>query len=194
MRTTSTLLVLALLAGCGAEKPASTAAPKPDTAKADEAARAAMTTAEKAKADGEKAARDAKAVAGIAKAKTDWAAQIGDIPFSADWQTAIAQSKASKKPLLLFFTEKKSADAEKMATAAFKDPKVVEAAGAFVPAIVDAEENAPLAEQYNARTTPMVVFASPTGDVLGEAISAGDVLKEMKAALEAPKSDDAGDK
>lgn len=182
MRTISTLLVLAALVGCGDEaKPAAKPADK-----REEAAKPAEPPKAAPAPDKPWSSKDAKG--------HDWAAQMGDIQFDTDWQAAMKRSKASKVPLMFLFTEKKSADAEKMAAAAFKDPKVVEASKAFVVALVDAEENAPLAEEYNARTTPMVVFASSTGNILGEAISAADMLKEMQTALATLKEDEAGDK
>ena len=176
MHRISTLLVCAALAGCGDE-------PK----KAAPDARA--PAAEAAKSETGKAAVAQKAWSSVDAKGRDWKAQMGAIQFDTDWKAAMARAKTSKKPLMIFFTEKKSADAEKMAAAAFKDAEVVESSAAFVVTIVDAEDNAPLAEQFNVRTTPMVVYASPTGEILGSTISASDMLGDMKSALDAMKDD-----
>jgi hypothetical protein len=197
------LVVSLALAGCGEKKDApDTAAPKQadaakpaDVAKkpadtAKQAADAAKKDAENARAAAAAAAKSAK----IAATQKALAPQVGDIPFTADWQAAMAQAKTSKKPLMFLFTDKDNADGAKMGAGAFKDPKIVAAAAAFIPAIVDADANAPLAEQFGARTTPMIVYASPTGEVLGSTIAADDILSDIKAALDAQRLADAASK
>jgi hypothetical protein len=180
--------VLVCLAGCGEQKPPAAAndsrtpakieAPKPEDA------------AKEAKADAAAAAKAAK----IAATQKALAAQTGDIPFTADWQAAMAQAKSAGKPLMFLFTDKDNADGAKMGAGAFKDPKIVAAAAAFVAAVVDADADAPLAEQFGARTTPTIVYASPTGEVLGSSIAAEDILNDIQAALAAQRAADAANK
>jgi hypothetical protein len=173
----STLLLVATLAGCGPSSPVEKVSEK-------EAAKTPAVPSKAAIPDPAKpwSSKDASG--------HDWAAQMGGIQFDTDWQGAMARAKASKTPLLFLFTEKQSADGEKMAAAVFKDPKVVEATKAFVVTIVDVDANEPLAERFNARTTPMVVYASPTGEILGSTISAPDMLGDIKSALDALKGDE----
>lgn len=120
----------------------------------------------------------------------DWAAQMGSIRFDTDWQAAMARAKSSDKPLLLLFTEKTSADAAKLA-ATFKDPRVVAAAEAFVVALVDNDENGPLADRFGVKGVPMLVYASPSGEALGATIgvNADEVLGDIKSALATMKED-----
>ena len=198
----SALVVSLALAGCGEEKkPKAVANPeapvKVQAPTAPTAAEVAKQVAEATKQATEKAKAAAATQAHAAKIQATQkalAAQLGDIPFTADWQSAMAHAKTSKKPLMFLFTDKDNADGAKMGAGAFKDPKIVAAAAAFVPAVVDADANAPLAEQFGARTTPMIVYASPTGEVLGSTIAADDMLNDIAAALSALRLAEAGNK
>jgi hypothetical protein len=121
----------------------------------------------------------------------DWAAQMGSVRFDTNWQRAMAEAKKSGKPVLLLFTEKTNADAAKVA-AVLKDPRVIAAMAAFVPAIVDNDDNEPLAERYGVRTVPMLVFASPAGEAIGSSIGVtivDEVLRDIKGALDTMKED-----
>jgi thioredoxin-like negative regulator of GroEL len=93
--------------------------------------------------------------------------------------------------VLLLFTEKTCADAAKMA-AVLKDPRVVAAMAAFVPALVDNDDNEPLAERYGVRAVPMLVFASSAGEAIGSSVgvtNADEVLGDIKGALAQMKED-----
>ena len=134
----SATLVLVVLAGCGEKKEAA-------AAREVEAARIAAEPAKPTADDSKDAAARAESAAKFSKTRQALAAQLGDVPFAADWQAAMAQAKSSKKPLMFFFTDKDNADGAKMGAGEFKDPKVVAAAAAFVPAVVDADADAALA-------------------------------------------------
>lgn len=121
----------------------------------------------------------------------DWAAQMGAVRFDTNWQRAMAEAKKSGRPVLLLFTEKTNADAAKMA-AVLKDPRVVAAMAAFVAALVDNDENEPLAERYGVRAVPMLVFASPAGEAIGSSVgvtNADEVLGDIKSSLTTMKED-----
>jgi hypothetical protein len=123
---------------------------------------------------------------------TDWSAHMGSIEFATDWHAAMAAAKAAKKPLMFLFTEKKNADAAKMGAGAFKDPRVVAASKDFVTALVDAEADAPLAERYNVRGVPTIVYTDAAGEACGNttgASAADEVLRDIQGALNTLKDD-----
>lgn len=133
----------------------------------------------------------AKAWSSVDTKGHDWAAQMGAIHFDTDWQAAMARAKAEKKPLMFLFTEKSNADAVKMGGGTLKDSRVVAASADFVTALVNAEDNAPLAERYGVQVLPMIVYASPTGEAAGDTLGgdAEQTLRDIKAALGTLKED-----
>jgi hypothetical protein len=184
--------VLVALAGCGEKKETPAGTTANDAAKHLDDSKKVADSAKKTLAKSEAVLDAGVAAAGLLKAKTEWGAQIGDVPFTADWKAAMAQAKAAKKPLMIFFTDKKTAEAAKMGGAAFKDARVVEAAKAFVPTIVDADADAAFAERYNVRGVPTIVYADDKGDAAGTTIGAStadEVLRDMKGALDTLKED-----
>ena len=181
--TRSTPLALAvaavLLAACGAEGTTQIqpgAGKTPDAPKANNAAKPAPV------APAKWTSVDAKG--------HDWAAQMGSMRFDTNWQAAMARGKASGRPVLLLFTEKTSPDAAKIA-ATFKDPRVIAATGEFEVAIVDNDDNGPLAERYGVKGVPMIVYADPAGEALGATIgvNADELLADLKSALTTMKED-----
>lgn len=180
LSTIATFFVLAALAGCGAEKEKAA----PGTEKRADAPKPAESAKPAAAPEvWEWSSKDAKGF--------DWAAQMGAVQFDTNWQRAMARAKKSAKPVLLLFTEKKNADAAKMA-AVLKDARVTAAMAAFVPALVDNETNGPLAERYGVRAAPMLVFASSAGEAIGSSVgvtNVDEVLGDIKGALATMKQD-----
>jgi hypothetical protein len=175
------LVVSLALAGCGEKKPK--AVQDPDTPMKVEAPKPGETPKPAAAPEAAWSSKDAKGF--------DWAPQMGAVKFDTDWKRAMAQAKKSGKPLVFLFTEKKNADTEKMA-AVLKDARVTAALTGFVPALVDNEANAPLAERYGVGAVPMLVFASPPGETVGSSLgvtNADEVLSDIRGALMQLKED-----
>lgn len=82
-----------------------------------------------------------------------------------------------------------------MAGTAFKDARVVEAAKAFDPVLVDITAQSELAAKYAIQVTPTVIYAAPDGTGLVmtiDAVTADEILADMASAQRPPESE-AGD-
>ena len=97
IRTLAAAGLCAALAACG-DRREETPAPKPAApAPAETAKPAAPAPADAPAAPAARTTVDARGV--------DWSHHMGDIPFRLDTAAAIAQAKAEKRPLLLYFTQ-----------------------------------------------------------------------------------------
>lgn len=77
-----------------------------------------------------------------------------------------------------------------MAGTAFKDARVVAAAKAFDPVLVNTKTAKELAARYAIQVTPTVIYAAPDGKALVmtiDAVGADEVLADMASALDRPK-------
>ena len=88
--------------------------------------------------------------------------------FSVNWyedfDKAMAESKASGKPVMLDFYTQWCTWCKKLETDTFMNIEVASLSDQFVCAKIDADKNRPLVVKYTVRGYPTVVFLNPNGE------------------------------
>jgi len=99
---------------------------------------------------------------------------------------ALANAKATGKPILLLFSTEKAVDAQKMVSETFTDPTVVKWGDKFVTVHIQVDKSPENAEPYSVYRVPVIIFLDSNGKEINrieQFISATDLVQEMNKAL-----------
>lgn len=101
----------------------------------------------------------------VMRARTDGPSAIA---WRTDFESALAESRASNRPAWVQFTAKWCGYCHKMEREVFALPDVATlAAGRFVPVTIDADRRADLIERFNIDGLPTTILLAPDGRELG---------------------------
>jgi len=111
------------------------------------------------------------AVVGISK----WNQPKEIIPWRTDWNKAVAEAQAAKKPVFAYLTADWCGPCQELKHTIWADPKVEAALKNYVPVKVDIDQNAELARRYLARDDGIPAFFLIDND--------GRTLRESHGAM-----------
>ena len=102
------------------------------------------------------------------------------------YEAAVAQAKASEKPLLVEFYADWCGPCRLMEATTFRDGKVVRRAESFVPVRVNIDQRRDLAVKFGVSSIPYVVVLAPGGEMKADAAgfhTAGQFLQFLERGL-----------
>ena len=112
------------------------------------------------------------------------------IQWGSDFQAALAAGKEQNKPILLVFDQDGCPACEFMKKSVYPNKKVGQAIAAFVPVMVNINNETQLANQYGAPGTPTYVILGPDGskiDVIVGGNEPAEFIAILNKALQAAK-------
>ena len=109
------------------------------------------------------------AVVGISK----WYTPPELVPWKSDFPAAQAESRATSKPILLYFTAEWCGPCQSMRRYVWTDSQVAAAASAYIPVRIDVDRQPELAHQYRAEEgIPLFVVMDPAGKMVRRFVGA----------------------
>lgn len=117
-------------------------------------------------------------------------AHAAEITWQQSINTAMAQAKKSKKPLLLNFSTTWCGPCQDMKRTTFKDAKVVAESKKWVMVHIDGDRQANVAAKYKVEGYPTMIILKPNGAVVSRAtsgMSATQFLNWVKSKYGAAK-------
>jgi len=99
-------------------------------------------------------------------AMRDDTSKHGPIPWVESFSKASSQAASSKKLMMVDFWAEWCGPCKQMLATTYKDPKVVEKAKSFVPALINVDKDAETARKYNIEAIPMVLIIDAKGKVV----------------------------
>lgn len=97
---------------------------------------------------------------------TDWKPQQGKLAFTVGYAKGVEAAWAAARPAMLYFTSASSRECLAFGARSFADPQVLDASKAYLPILVDADEDADVARRYGATTLPAVFWVDVDEEVL----------------------------
>lgn len=116
-------------------------------------------------------------------APKDWSQHVGKVPFVIGYEAGMAQAAKGSKPAMLFVTSARCVWRKRLAAESFTDDGIVSALEAFVPVLVDGEDEPDVVQRLDVAGYPDVRFVNTDGTALGHV--AGYVPKaEFRSAID----------
>lgn len=113
----------------------------------------------------------------------DTAAAGGDLNWVTDYDKALAEAKASGKPVMIDFFATWCGPCKMLDKHTYTDAKVVEQSRSLVAVRIDVDQNQKLAQKYRVESIPTIVFLNSQGkEVRREVgfIAAPKMLEQMR--------------
>ena len=100
--------------------------------------------------------------AGVALASS-WLMPREIIDWRSDLPAARAESRATRKPIVLYFTASWCEPCQRMKKTTWADANVKDALSRFVPVKIDIDQHADLAQQYGVKSIPRLILLDDAG-------------------------------
>ena len=98
-------------------------------------------------------------------AVSKWMTPAELVPWRGDLSAAQTESRASNKPILLYFTAEWCGPCQEMRRRVWSDAAVAEATKSVIPVRLDVDREPKLAQQYRVDAMPTFLMLSPGGEV-----------------------------
>jgi thioredoxin-like negative regulator of GroEL len=99
------------------------------------------------------------------------------IPWRTDYTSALRESRATGKPMLLDFTAEWCGPCQDMRRTTWSDPAVAQALAGYIPVQINLDTHADLATQFGVSAIPHLTIVGSDGSVV--AAEEGELLPEQ---------------
>jgi thiol:disulfide interchange protein len=98
-------------------------------------------------------------------AVSKWMAPPELVPWRGDLSAAQAESRASNRPVVLYFTAEWCGPCQEMRRRVWSEAAVADAMKSYIPVRLDVDREPTLAQQYQIQAMPTFLVLSPEGEV-----------------------------